>query len=319
LNILITGATGFIGRALINDLLTHTPHHLSAMVRPSSNPLPAVVRSIEIDSLDATSDYCEHLANIDVVIHLAARVHSLNENSATSHVEHHELNTESTLNLARQAAATGTSRFIYLSSIKVNGDTTKPGQPFTADGPLNPSDSYARSKFAAEQRLRALSAATSMTHVIIRPPLVYGPDVKANFQRLIKIVCKQLPMPLGSVENYRSLVSIENLTDLIRHCIDHPRAANETFLVSDDRDVSTPELLHMIAKALGKPCRLFPFPRSLLNLAATLSGKRDIATRLLGNLQVDISKTKSLLGWHTVSSLEDSLRTTAISYLRQMQ
>jgi nucleoside-diphosphate-sugar epimerase len=156
-----------------------------------------------------------------------------------------------------------------------------------------------------------------MTHVIIRPPLVYGPGVKANFLRLIEIVCKQLPLPLGSVDNHRSFVSIENLTNLIRHCIDHPRAANETFLVSDDRDISTPELLQMIAKALGKPCRLFPFPSSLLNSAAALCDKRDVASRLLGNLQVDISKTKSLLGWHTVSTLEDSLRTTAISYLQQ--
>ncbi len=316
MNILITGATGFIGRRLIQTLLAQTPHRIAVLTRQSA-PLPDAVQPIRIDAIDGDTDYGDRLTGFDVIVHLAARVHRLDDTHLSAYPAYKAINTDGTLNLARQAAAAGVRRFIYLSSIKVNGESTTPGHPFRADDPPQPSDPYAISKHEAERALALLSQETGLEYVIIRPPLVYGPGVKANFQRLLGMVRKGLPLPLGAVDNRRSLVSLDNLTSLIRRCLDHPAAANQVFLVSDDRDLSTAELLRQIAAAMHRTIRLLPFPPGLLALAARLLGREDLARRLLGNLQVDISKTKRLLGWQPVSSVEEGLRETAQSYLQQ--
>jgi UDP-4-keto-D-QuiNAc 4-reductase len=317
LNILITGATGFIGQAVVQDLLAHTNYRLSALTRKTSRALPDGIERLEIVNIDGTTDYGDLLTGFDVIIHLAARVHRLNEKSKSSYPAYKALNVDGTENLARQAADAGVKRFIYLSSIKVNGESTAPAQPFMADDTPNPSDAYALSKFESEQGLIALSKANGMQYVIIRPPLVYGPGVKANFQKLMGVVRRGVPLPFGSIHNRRSLVSLDNLASLIRRCIDHPNAANEIFLVSDDHDVSTTELMRIIADAMNVRDRLILFPKALLSFAAALFGKQEISRRLLDNLQVDITKTKSVLGWQPEFRLEDAIRLTARNYLLQ--
>lgn len=316
MNILITGATGFIGQAVIRDLLAHPRHRISALTRLTSSTLPEGIPRIEVNAIDGATDYSNRLAGFDVVIHLAARVHHLQEQRDTAYSAYKSINVDGTLNLARQAADAGVGRFIYLSSIKVNGESTRPGHPFRADDPPRPSDPYAVSKYEAERGLMALSETTGMAFVIIRPPLVYGPGVKANFHKLMGLIRRGLPLPFGSIDNLRSMVSIDNLASLIRHCIEHPNAANKIFLVSDDRDVSTTELLRILANAMELPGRLILFPKTLLSMAARLAGKEEIARRLLDNLQVDISKTKSELDWRPESSLEEAIRRTAQNYLQ---
>jgi nucleoside-diphosphate-sugar epimerase len=218
------------------------------------------------------------------------------------------VNVDGTLNLARQAAALGVKRFVFISSVKVNGESTPPGREFTeADAP-NPQDAYGQSKHEAEQGLRQLSADTGMEVVIIRPPLVYGPGVKANFAALMRAVQRGWPLPLGAVHNQRSLVALSNLVDFIVTCITHPQAANQTFLVSDGQDLSTTELVRGLAQAAGVPACLLPVPVWALQAGATLLGKGDAVQRLCGNLQVDMSKARSLLGWVPPVSVEEGLR-----------
>jgi len=212
----------------------------------------------------------------------------------------------------RQAAASGVRRFVFVSSVKVNGESTSPEQPFRQDDPAAPVDPYGISKREAEDGLREIAAATGMEVVIVRPPLVYGPGVKANFAALMNAVKRGLPLPLGSVtENRRSLVALDNLVDLLITCIDHPAAANQTFLVSDDEDLSTADLLWRLGKAMGRPARLFPMPPALLRTGAALLGKSDMAERLLGNLQVDITHTKQTLGWTPPITVDEGLRRAA--------
>jgi len=222
--------------------------------------------------------------------------------------EYRRVNVDGTLNLARQAATAGVKRFIFISSIKVNGEQTPLGQPFTAEDTPAPEDAYGISKWEAEQGLLQLATETGMGVVIIRPPLVYGPGVKGNFANMIKLVAKGLPLPLGAIHNLRSLVSVDNLVDLIITCIDHPAATNQVFLAGDGQDLSTTELLRGVARAMGESSRLIPVPSSLLMLGATLSGKKAMAQRLLGSLQVDISKARHLLGWEPLISVEEGLR-----------
>lgn len=232
----------------------------------------------------------------------------MDDPSADPLTEFRRVNVEGTLNLARQAAAAGVQRFIFISSIKVNGEETAPGDAFTASDVPAPQDPYGLSKFEAEEGLRSLAQQTGMEVVIIRPPLVYGPSVKGNFASMIKLVQKGLPLPLGAIHNKRSLVGIDNLVDLIIRCIDHPAAANQTFLASDGVDLSTTELLRSVVKAMGKPSRLVPVPASLLQTGAGLLGKKAMAQRLLGSLQVDISKTREVLGWEPPYTVEEGLR-----------
>jgi nucleoside-diphosphate-sugar epimerase len=218
------------------------------------------------------------------------------------------VNVDGTLNLARQAAAAGVKRFVFISSVKVNGECTLPGRAFTEADLVNPQGAYGQSKHEAEQDLRKLSADISMEVVIIRPPLVYGPGVKANFAALMRAVQRGIPMPLGAVHNQRSLVALDNLVDFIVTCITHPQAANQTFLVSDGQDLSTNELVRGMAKAAGVPARLLPVSVWALQAVASLLGKGDAVQRLCGNLQIDISKARSLLGWVPPVSVEEGLR-----------
>lgn len=218
------------------------------------------------------------------------------------------MNVAGTLNLARQAASAGVERFVFLSSIKVNGEQTRPGQRFNPDDQPVPEDPYGMSKWEAELGLRKVAEESGMEVVIIRPPLVYGPGVKGNFASIQRLVARGLPLPLGAIHNKRSLVALDNLIDLIITCVDHPAAANQVFLVSDGEDLSTSELLRRVGSAMGRPARLLPVPSALIYLGATILGKKAIAQRLLGSLQVDISKARDLLDWDPPISVDEGLR-----------
>jgi nucleoside-diphosphate-sugar epimerase len=303
--ILITGTTGFVGSALL-PALSHYHH-----IRP--------VTRAEFGDFLPTTDYTAALSHAEVVIHLAARAHIMHDTAADPLKEFRRANTAGTLNLARQAAAAGVRRFIFLSSVKVNGEFTTPGKPFTASDVLAPDDPYGLSKYEAEQGLKEISVKTGMEIVIIRPPLVYGTGVKGNFLSMMHWLYKGIPLPLGAIHNQRSLVALDNLIDLIKVCIDHPAAANQTFLVSDGEDLSTTELLKRIGTTLGKPARLLPVPVSWLQKMATLLGKGDIALRLLGSLQIDMRKTCELLNWSPPVSVDEALHRTARAYLQQAQ
>lgn len=306
MNILLTGGTGFVGSRIAGQLSASGEHELTCAVRMSGSVQNG--REVQISGLSAETDWRKALGSRQqVVIHAAARAHVMNELHTDPMAEYRRVNVDGTLKLARQAAEAGVKRFIYLSSIKVNGERTIPGQPFTADAEPAPEDAYGLSKLEAETGLKEIASETGMDLVIIRPPLVYGPGVKGSFATMINLVRKGLPLPLGRVHNKRSLVALDTLVDLILTCIDHPAAANEVFLVSDGQDVSTTELLKGIGTAMGKPTRLIPIASSVLMLAATLLGKKAVAQRLLGSLQVDISKTRSALGWEPPLSFQEGM------------
>lgn len=306
MNILITGATGFLGGRLLHKLSTLDASKVVALVRQSHDLFGHDV--IVVPDFAIPSDLSAVLGKQEIVIHTAARTHVMSDDSLESHAEYRQVNVEGTLNIARQAAESGVKRFIFISSIKVNGESTPVGSVFTAEADPAPEDAYGISKWEAEQELQKLQAETEMELVIIRPPLIYGPGVKGNFATLGKVIKKGLPLPLGCINNKRTLVSVDNLVDLIITCIDHPAAANQVFLAGDGKDVSTTELLRGVAQAMGKPSRLIPVPASLLMLAATLLGKKAMAQRLLGSLQVDMSKARDLLGWEPPISVEEGLK-----------
>jgi len=229
--------------------------------------------------------------------------------------DYRRVNTQDTLRLATLAAAHGVKRFIFLSSIKVNGDFTHPRKPFTPFDLPKPRDPYGISKLEAEQGLFRIAEETGMEVVIIRPPLVYGPNVKANFLSMVKILSNSIPLPFGCIRNLRSLVALDNLIDLILKCVAHPAAANQIFLVSDDEDLSTVELLRRMGCALGKPARLLPVPISCLTFLASIFGKHKLLQNACLSLQVDISKTRELLEWHPVVSVDEGLRQVARNFL----
>lgn len=304
-NVLVTGAAGFVGRALVKALQANELFRVTALARDSRDDLGFAV--CPVGEMDGATSYTQVLAGIEVVIHTAARAHVMSDSAADPLAEYRRANVEATVNLARQAAAAGVKRFIFLSSIKVNGESTPPGQPFTARDVPRPEDFYAVSKLEAEQALLELSANSGMQVVIIRPPLVYGPGVKGNFASMARIVAKGLPLPLGAVDNRRSLVSLGNLLSLVIRCIDHPAAAGRVFLVSDGEDLSTAALLKRLANSGGFKSRLIPLPVGLLQAAARLLGKGEVAQRLLSSLQVDISETCRLLDWQPVCSVDEGL------------
>ena len=306
MNVLLTGATGFLGGRLAAALQSKPNVNLTAAVRRRAE-IP-FAHTVEVQDQDANTDWSTALTNQQVVIHSAARAHIMKDEVADPLAEYRRVNVDGTLNLARQAAEAGVKRFIFISSIKVNGEQTPLGQPFTVEDTSAPEDAYGISKWEAEQGLQQLASETGIEVVIIRPPLVYGPGVKGNFASMIKLVSKGLPLPLGAINNQRSLVALDNLVDLIMTCIDHPAAANQVFLAGDGQDLSTTELLRDVARAMGKPPRLIPVPSSLLTLGATLMGKKAMAQRLLGSLQVDISKARHLLGWEPPITVEEGLR-----------
>jgi nucleoside-diphosphate-sugar epimerase len=317
LKTLVTGATGFVGSALVDRFRGDGVFSARVALRDSVAigegrfDMPIVVGDLKPDT-----DWRSALDGIQTVVHLAARVHVMRETATDSLSEFRRINVEGTVNLARQAISAGVRRFIFVSSIKVNGESTSRGKPFHPDDTPLPIDPYGISKYEAEIELQRLALESGMEVVIIRPPLVYGPGVKANFQSMIRWVWRGIPLPLGAViSNKRSLISLDNLVDFIVTCIDHPAAANQTFLVSDGESLSTAALLRRMGEALGRPARLIPVPVSLLKLGATMLGKPSIAQRLCGSLEVDIGKTRELLGWMPPISVDEGLRRTAAHWI----
>ncbi|MEO8162730.1 MAG: NAD-dependent epimerase/dehydratase family protein, partial [Ilumatobacteraceae bacterium] len=261
-------------------------------------------------SRSTNHDYGTTLRNCDVIIHLAGRVHVFNDPEGDSESAYISANTTATINLARVAVSYGVKRFIFLSSVKVNGESTPLNMSFAPESTPHPIDAYGRSKMAAENGLLEIANSSALEVVIIRPPLVYGPGVRANFLELMKLVYRQIPLPLGSVRNKRSFVGSDNLVSLIVACLDHPAAANQVFLVSDNEDLSTPDLIRLIAQAQNHRSRLFPFPQKLLLLGARILRREQAYLRLCGSLQVDISKTMHLLGWAPVATPLEMLAKT---------
>ena len=313
--VLVTGGTGFIGAALARRITSDERFDLGVSVR-DDRQLPGI-HTHHVPDLNADTSWLSALDGVDVVVHTAARVHVMQDSSSDPLAEFRKVNVEGTLNLARQAAASGVKRFVFLSSIKVNGEGTTPGKPYKPDDIPNPIDAYGISKMEAERALLELAEQDQMEVVIIRPVLVYGPGVKANFLSMIRWLNRGVPLPLGAIHNKRSLVCLDNLISLIVTCVDHPAAANQVFLVSDGEDLSTTQLLTRILKALNKPSRLIPVPAWGLDLIARLLGKHDVSKRLCGSLQVDISKTRDLLNWSPEVNVDQALSKTVGHFLEQ--
>ncbi|MGF1726762.1 UDP-glucose 4-epimerase family protein [Photobacterium nomapromontoriensis] len=302
--VLVTGATGFVGQYVVMAC-KQAGYTVTPLAGRASNHFGYAALDI-----NASTDWSSYLSDVTAVVHCAARVHVMTDEVNDPLTAYRAINTDGTLQLARQAAEAGVKRFVFISSIKVNGEATEPGRAFTSSVNSAPTDPYALSKYEAEQGLLAIAKESAMEVVIIRPPLVYGPSVKANFASLLKLVQKGLPMPFGAINNTRSLVYIGNLVDLIITTLTHPQAANQVFLVSDDNDVSTTTLLREMANATGSPCYLLPVPSCWLLGLTKLVGKPGIGERLCGNLQLDISETKSCLNWRPPYNLADSLKLT---------
>jgi nucleoside-diphosphate-sugar epimerase len=310
MKVLVTGASGFLGRALCDTLLRaeYAKYSIVPAVRsPRGLPDECVVGEI-----DGTTDWREALHGVHAVVHLAARVHVMRDVAADPLAQYRAVNVDGTLNLARQAAAAGVRRFVFISSIKVNGEERAAAYT-EADTPA-PEDAYALSKWAAEQGLRQIAAEAGLEVVILRPTLVYGPGVGANFLALLRAVACGVPLPLGAISNQRSLIYVGNLVDAILRCLEHPAAAGKTFLLSDSEAVSTPELVRRMAAALGRPTRLVALPVPLLRAAATLAGKSALAIRLLDSLSVDDTSIRRDLDWTPPFTLDEGLRETAAWY-----
>ena len=307
---LVTGAQGFVGSAVCSRL--HADYGVvKRAVRTLKSP-SICAGEVAVGSLSSTTDWARALSGTTQVVHLAARVHVMTERCVDPLTEFRRVNVAGTVNLAGQAAANGVKRFVFVSSVKVRGELTLHGQSFSADDACAPEDPYGISKHEAEQALRQIAAETGMEVVIIRPPLVYGPGVKANFAAMVRWLARGVPLPLGAVtHNRRSLVALDNLVDLITLCLTHPAAANQTFMVSDGEDLSTADMLRRMGNALGRPARLLPVPVGVLKLGAQLVGKPDVFQRLCGSLQVDIAKTRELLGWQPPVSVDEGFRRVA--------
>lgn len=308
MKILLTGATGFLGHHIYTRL-EHSEYGFLCLLRDVNSNYS---NSYVISEIDAENDFSCALNGIDCVIHAAARVHILNDQSINKLESFREINTHGTTNLARQAAQAGVKRFVFISSVKVNGESSIPGKPFTHADERKPEDSYGQSKSEAEEQLLALAEETGLEVVIIRPTLVYGTGVKANFASLMNLVSKGFPLPFGLINsNKRSLVSVVNLVDLIVTCIEHPKAKNQVFLVSDDHDVSTSEMVKQMSVACGNKNFQLPIPAWCYKLVGKLLKKEDVVDRLIGSLQVDISHTKETLDWTPPQSLPDGFKETA--------
>lgn len=314
--VFLTGGNGFIGSALIERLVKDSQYQIIASTRRETKIVNKSVKFVTINTIDENSNWLPYLTDVKVIIHTAARVHMMKDTSINPLDEYRKVNVEGTLNLARQAVEKGVKRFIFISSVKVNGESTDSfHKAFLPEDKANPIDSYGISKFEAEVGLKEISKTTGLEVVIIRPPLVYGPGVKANFHSMMKWIKKGIPLPLGAIKNKRSFVALDNLVDLVVTCIDHPNAKNQTFLVSDGEDLSTTELLRRMAFAMHKKALLIPIPSFCLRMGALLIGKRSLSQRLMGSLQVDIQKTKDLLGWKPIVSVDQALLKTAQAFL----
>ncbi len=302
--ILVTGANGFIGEHLCRYLLGKGYAVGAALreYRPNWN----LGEQIVVGDIHADTDWRDALRGVETVVHLAARVHVMRESEQDPLRAFRRVNVEGTVSLARQAALSGVRRMIYLSSIKVNAERTR-GVPCLADDEPRPEDAYGISKWEAEQALNQIARETGIELVIVRPVLIYGAGVKGNFESLMALIRRALPLPLGGIDNRRSFLSIQNLVDFLRCCIEHPAAAGEVFLVSDGEDLSTPELIRKLGHAMGCEVRLFPVPSALLRIAGLLTGRSGVIARLSEDLQVDIAKNRERLGWSPVITMEQAL------------
>ena len=307
--VLVTGGQGFVGKALAAGALAE-----GFMVRVSSRQKLTVrespVEYSQVDDLGPTTDWFAALQGIDTVVHCAGRAHVMRDAASDPLAAFLSVNLDGTLNLAHQSVDAGVRRFVFISSIGVNGVQTALGMPFTESSQPKPHNAYALSKWEAEQGLLRVADETGLEVVIIRPPLIYGCNAPGNFATLMRAVQRGWPLPLGAVHNQRSLVGLDNLVDFIVTCITHPQAANQVFLVSDGQDMSTTELVRGMSQAAGVTARLLPVPVWALHAGAVLLGKRDAVQRLCGNLQVDISKARSLLDWVPPVSVDEGLRRT---------
>lgn len=305
--ILVTGASGFVGRVLIKALNSRDFN----VVGVGRKQIESVANTFFV-----VPDFSKHdvwkgpLQGCDVVIHLAARVHIMQDHVVDPLKAFLATNLQATTNLAKQAAQAGVKRFVYVSSVKVNGEMTG-NRAFTDLNEVNPQDPYSVSKWEAEKALHQISERTGLEVVIVRPPLVYGSGVKGNFAQMISVIAQGVPLPLAAVNNLRSLIYVENLVDALILCANHPGAVGQTYLVSDGEDISTPDLLRKLGNAMGRPARLFFCPLALLKLAGRLVGKIDQIDRLTGSLQVDSSKIRRELAWQPPFTLDDGLQATA--------
>lgn len=307
----VTGANGFVGKALVAELDARG-REVRRLVRT-----PDGGAGIAVGAISSDTDWSDALEGVDTIIHAAARVHVMNEEARDPLAAFRLVNVAGTRKLGDQAAKAGVGRLIFVSSIKVNGEATVAdlsNPAFTAADLPRPEDPYGQSKWEAELTLHEVAARTGLEVVIVRPPLVYGPGVRANFLRLIRLVQRGVPLPLGSVKNRRSLVGLDNLVDLLIRCVDHPAAVGQTFLVSDGHDLSTPELIRRLAEAMGRPARLLPFPPALLRLGGRLTGYLEEVKRLIGSLQADIRHTCEMLDWYPPVPVEEGIRRTMEAY-----
>lgn len=309
MKVFITGITGFVGSAVARKM-NEEGYQVSGQARTSTH---SKYETHQLP-LTPTTQWKALLKDVDIVIHCAAQVHQMNgrKDEISSYID---VNTAATINLAKQAQKEGVKRFLFISSIKVNGERSLEGVPFTEHIDSKPNDPYGLSKYLAEQQLQESCQHTGMDYVIIRPPLVYGPGVKANFLTMMNLVRKRMPIPLGSVSNKRSMIYIENLADAVVRCIEHNKAANQTFLVSDDDDVSTPRLLNSIGRHMDNKTRLIAIPESWISIGLKILKKGAIADKITGNLQLDITKIKTVLDWNPPVSFEDGMKRTVQDYL----
>ena len=308
MQVLITGANGFVGRALCAELLRCGHTVRGALRRKEGRALMEGVDPVMVGTINADTDWKAALASCNVIVHLAARVHVMDDTASDPLAAFREVNAEGTLNLARQAARSGVKRFVFISTVKVNGEGRD--ARYRETDATAPEDAYAISKWEAEQGLRQIERETGMEVVILRPPLVYGPGVKANFQRLLQVVRRGWPLPLGAIQNRRSLLYLGNFVDAIRLCVEHPAAAGQTFLLDDGEPVSTPDLIRALARAMGRPARLLAVPVGMLEFAGALLGKRAAVARLTGSLWVDGSVIRTRLGWTPPFSMAAGLAAT---------
>lgn len=305
--VLVTGASGFVGAAVLRSLASSSAYQAVGVSRaPRSGS--SLLLSPE---LAGGVDWSGLVRGCDVVVHCAARVHVMHGQGTAALDLYRHTNVEGTCALASQAAVAGVTRFVFISSVKVHGESTSAGRPFRAGDEPQPLDAYSISKLEAERRLAEIARDSGMEVVIIRPPLVYGPGVKANFLRMMRWVERGIPLPFGALDNRRSIVALDNLVSLIKLCIEHPSAANQTFLVSDQMDLSTTDLLRRMAHALGVPSRLLSVPGSIIEAVARVGGRAELAQRLCGSLQVDCSETCNVLGWSPSIGVDEGLARTA--------
>jgi len=310
MQVLITGGTGFLGGVVVDRFLRAGLAPIIALLEEERDlPLPPGIGRRIVPPLSATADYREALQGVDIVVHLAARVHVMRDTAKDPLQEFRRVNLHGSECLARQAAQAGVRRFVFVSTVKVLGEESD--TPYREDSPLNPLDPYGVSKAEAEGALSSIAASGGMELVIVRPPLVYGPGVKANFRQLLGLVSRGIPLPLASIRNSRSLVFVGNLADALFCCATHPAAAGRTFLVSDGEDLSTPLLVRLIAESLGRPARLFPIPTAMLAIAGKLTGRNSAVERLAGSLRVDSSGIRRELNWTPPYTVEEGMRITA--------